>query len=206
MRPPATWATGSVGSVLLADYTYEDVTALEIARELASQEQVELQLLLYQFQGFEHYDGITFDGKDLGTNKDAAVKIMEFVRASDVAMASSADDHDAVRRRILAILGEEILDVASDRSKSSEESTLESGESEATSDGERVATEDENDDRAGCLLANGFAHDVPQMDEPRPGDILPGKRSMCSSFNCGTGHRPSAEDLRPSKETIKAQL
>ena len=103
---------------------------------MASQQQVDLQFLHYQFQGFEHYDAVTFDGNDLRTSSDAAVKIIDFVRASDVAMKMCADDHDAVRRMILVLLGKEGPDAASDESHASEESCSESGESEATSEGE----------------------------------------------------------------------
>ena len=124
---------GVVGSVLSADLSYKDLPAIDNVRELAAQGRVYLQLLHYQFTGFEHYDAITFDGVDIGLSAQSATRVIDFVRASEVALSMSAEDHDAVRRKILAILGKDIPDAVSDSVDSSEDSASEnSGVKEVT--------------------------------------------------------------------------
>ena len=104
LKPPSLWQPGDVGSVLRPGGEYEIPATIEDARQLAGQEDTSLRCLHYQFDGFEHYDVVTFEDGRVGCTAETSTRIISFATASGVAK-SLADGHvDAARRFALGIL------------------------------------------------------------------------------------------------------
>ena len=129
-----------IGFVWYPGGAHEELTCVDRACVLVKQGRTDLQFLHYQLEGFEHYNCITCDHADPNTAVSKAKTIIEFVSASEVAMSLVAGDYNAVRRKILAILGRELPEDLSDALLSSSGESSDSDESGVASASEYPAS------------------------------------------------------------------
>ena len=172
VKPPAAWNSGDVGSILTADYTFGNVATIDDARAAASQSRSELQVMHYQFTGFEHYDVLTFDDLDNDMNAASAARTINFIRTSELAMLMHEGDYNTVRQKLLFMLDKEFPSLEPKEESSSEENMSESGESE---EDDHESDEDIND-QEGLLPP-----DVPQLPTGVE-SLRKGQHSFCASY------------------------